>query len=332
MGERPVIAQLISTPTELGVPALVGGFAMLLAAAFALLLRDSRARHLRHRVDRFVVGGGADPMAATAAAAGQVPFRAALSMVGRIGERVRRSTKLYSAQDLEALGAVLQASGFSPARAVPVVLGAKIVLVLLLPVAALLLGEVAGLSGRERVLLLGGGVAAGLIGPDTVVGFMRRRYLKQIRLGISDALDLLVVCSEAGMGLESALEQVTREMHNSNAPTAMVLSSFLDELRMLPDRREAFINFGTRLGLPELRRTATMLAQSQRYGAPLSQALRAVASELRRDRLIRMEEKAMGLPAMLIFPLILFILPTLFIVLIGPAALRMMDAFKGFPH
>ena len=322
---------MIAPSAMLGLPALVAAFALLLGGAFALLLRDSRARFMQHRVDRFVLGTGAEPGSA-AAAASRVPARAALAMIGRLGDRVRRSTKLYSPRDLEALGAVLQASGFNAARAVPVVLGAKIVLVLLLPAAALVYGELAGLAGRERLLLLGGGVAAGLLGPDSVVGFLRRRYLRKIRFGVSDALDLLVVCTEAGMGLESALEQVSREMQHSNPPTALALSSFLDELRMLPDRRDAFVNFGTRLGLPELRRTATMLAQSQRYGAPLSQALRAVATELRRDRLIRMEEKAMGLPAMLVFPLILFILPTLFIVLIGPAALRMADAFKGFSH
>lgn len=320
--------------SALGLPLLVGAFAALLVGAFALLLRDSRARGMQHRVDRYVLGIGADAPTGTAAAAAatRVPLRAALAMVGRIGDRVRRSTKLYSPRDLETLGNVLQASGFNPARAVPLVLGAKIVLIMLLPAASLMYGAVAQINGRERIFLLVGGVIAGLLGPDSVVGVMRRRYLKRIRLGVSDALDLLVVCTEAGMGLESALEQVAREMQHSNPPTAMVLSNFLDELRMLPDRRDAFVNFGTRLGLPELRRTATMLAQSQRYGAPLSQALRAVATELRRDRLLRMEEKAMGLPAMLVFPLIMFILPTLFIVLIGPAALKMADAFKGFTH
>ncbi len=311
-----------SLPT---LPLLAGALVVLLGATAALLLRDRGARQLQQRVDRFVLGSGTE-----AAGGGNAQMRAALSVISLIGDRVRRNSRLYSERDLEALASVLQASGFPARRAIPIVLGTKIVLVGLLPVAALAYGTIAGLPAQDRLMLAGAGLAAGLLGPDGVLGFMRRRYVKQIKLGMSDALDLLVVCSEAGMGLDNALEQVSREMQHSNPPIALALSGFLDDLRLLPDRREAYANFGNRLGVPELKRTATMLAQSQRYGAPLSQALRAVANELRRERIIRMEEKAMRLPAMLVFPLILFILPTLFIVLIGPAALKMTAVFSGF--
>lgn len=297
--------------------------AVLGTGALAVMLRDGSVRHLQQRIDLYVGG-----TAAAESGGGSARLGGALDLIGRLGERARRSTKLYSPQDLDALAAMLHASGFSPRRAVPIVIGTKLLLLLLLPLAALLYGWLADLTGMHRLVLGAVAVPAGLLGPDWVLGFLRRRYLKQIRLGIADALDLLVVCSEAGMGLESAVEQVAREMQHSNPPIAIVLAGFLDELRLLPDRREAFNNFGTRLGLSELRHAATMLAQSQRYGSPLSQALRAVASELRRERLIRMEEKAVRLPALLVFPLILFILPTLFIVLIGPAGLQLMKALK----
>jgi tight adherence protein C len=303
---------------------LAAAAAALGTAALAVLLRDRGLRRLQQRVDAYV--GGIMP-AHTGDATRRIG--SALDLIGRFGEHVRRSTKLYSAQDLEALSAMLHASGFDARRAMPVVIGIKLMLLVLLPTAAVLYGWLAGLSGMHRLLVDAAAMLAGLLGPDWVLGLLRRRHLKQIRLGISDALDLLVVCCEAGMGLESALDQVAHEMQHSNAPTAMVLSTFLDELRLLPDRREAFANLGNRLGLTELRRMAAMLAQSQRYGSPLSQALRAVSAELRRERMIRMEEKAVRLPAMLVFPLILFILPTLFIVLIGPAGLQLMKALHA---
>ncbi len=154
---------------------------------------------------------------------------------------------------------------------------------------------------------------------------MRRPYVKALQRGIADALDLLVVCAEAGMGLESAIEQVAREMRGSNRAMSSALSTLLDELKVLPDRREALTNFGKRSGVEGLRKTSAILAQTLQYGTPLGQALRAVANELRRDRAVRFEEKAVRLPALLVFPLILFILPCLFIVMGASAMMRVFD-------
>ena len=103
----------------------------------------------------------------------------------------------------------------------------------------------------------------------------------------------------------------------------------LDELRVLPDRREAFANFGRRSGVESLRRLSTILGQTLQYGTPLGQALRSVAQDLRRERLVRMEERAIKLPVKLIFPLILFILPSLFIVLVGGSFIRLIDTLSG---
>ena len=127
------------------------------------------------------------------------------------------------------------------------------------------------------------------------------------------------------MGLESALEHVSREMRHSNVPMALALGRLLDDMRVLPDRREAFRNFAEGTGVQGARRVATMLSQSMKYGTPLSQALRSVATDLRRERMISLEAKAAKLPAMLTLPLIVFIMPTLFIVLIGPAILHLGD-------
>ncbi len=297
-----------------------GAIVVLLLSALVVLARGGGTRQIEQRIDLFVHGN-----ASITRGGG---LGGALDVIGHIGEQARRGTRLYSPQDLEALSAILQASGFNARTALPVLLGAKVLLLFLVPLAALVYAWIIHAPPMRQVMIAGIAVPIGLLGPEWGLGFLRRRYTRQIRIGISDTLDLLVVCTEAGMGLESAVEQVAREMAHSNAPMALTLSGFLDELRVLPDRREAFLNFGSRLGIPELRRTATMLAQSQRYGAPLAQSLRAVAAELRRDKMIRMEEKAVRLPGMLVFPLICCIMPTLFILLIGPSGLKMADMFN----
>jgi tight adherence protein C len=168
-------------------------------------------------------------------------------------------------------------------------------------------------------------VPVGILGPDWILKLLRRPYAAALQRGVVDALDLLVVCSEAGLGLESALERVTKEMQHSNRPTANALVGLLDEIRVLPDRREAFLKFAQRSGVEGMQRLATMLSQSQQYGTPLGQALRNVADELRRDRMIKLEERAAKLPAKLVLPLILFILPCLTIVLVGSSILRLLD-------
>jgi tight adherence protein C len=121
-------------------------------------------------------------------------------------------------------------------------------------------------------------------------------------------------------------------MRHSNAATSLALNKLLDDMRVLPDRRDAFRNFADRTGVDGARRVATMLAQSMKYGTPLSQALRTVALDLRRERMTALESKASQLPAMLTLPLILFIMPSLFIVLIGPAFLHLGDMFRTLFH
>jgi tight adherence protein C len=168
----------------------------------------------------------------------------------------------------------------------------------------------------------------GLLIPDWILGAIRRPYTRALRKGIADALDLLVVCTEAGMGLETALERVALEIRHSNPAMASALGTLLDELKVLPNRREALVNFGKRSGVDGIRRMATMLAQTLEYGTPLGQALRNVAGELRRERMARLEERAVRLPVLLVFPMIFLILPSLFIVMGGISFLKLLDTLN----
>jgi tight adherence protein C len=166
------------------------------------------------------------------------------------------------------------------------------------------------------------------MGPRLFLSVMRRRFNAAIRLGTPDMIDLLVVCSEAGMGLESALERVAEEMNQTNPALARVLRGLLDDLRILPNRSEAFERLGSTSD--GLRRFGTMVAQSLSYGTPLGKALRSIAVDLRRERITKVEERAHKLGAKLTIPMVLFLLPAMFVILGASPFLHLIHAFSGF--
>ncbi len=306
---------------------LAGGVVLLVWAALLLMWRAVAARQLEQRVLSVTSGQGGGYRKAPATPLGWV--RGGLQSIGRA---VRSHTGFYSEQDIFALEGMIAGSGFSPQTVLPVLLGVKVVMLVAVPLAVFTYAELAGYTGGHAVVATCLSLPVGLLAPDWIVQLLRRPYLAALRRGVPDALDLLVVCSEAGMGLESALDRVSQEMAHSNPPTAVALGKLLDELRVLPDRREAFRNFATRTGVEGARRIATMLGQSMQYGTPLSQALRTVAIDLRRERMTALEAKAVRVPVLLVLPLVLFLMPTLFIVLTGPSVLRLFDTIRAVAH
>ena len=297
--------------------ALLGALVLLVALAAVLLLQEAGTRDLEARIAA-VIGD-------ERGAVRRSLLPALAAALQALGSAIRERTRLYSEQDLAALAAVLGASGLNPARMLPLVLGAKAAVMVLVPTVAIGYALLAGVSLLQFLLLAAAALPAAVLVPEWALRLLRGPYTRDLRRGASDALDLLVVCTEAGMGLESALDQVAKEMRSSNRAMATALATLVDELRVLPDRRQAFANFGDRSGVEGMRRMATIIAQTLQYGTPLGQALRAVAGELRRERLTRLEAKAVRLPALLVFPLIVFILPALFIALMGSPMLHVMD-------
>ncbi|WP_417459944.1 type II secretion system F family protein [Kordiimonas sp.] len=172
-------------------------------------------------------------------------------------------------------------------------------------------------------------VFLGLKLPDIYITNVKQKRTDLIRKSLPDALDLLVVCAEAGLTLDSALGRVAKELGRASPELADEFSLAAIELGFLPERRQALINLSDRVDLPALRGVVTTLIQSERYGTPLASSLRVLSAEFRNERLMKAEEKAARLPATLTVPLILFILPTLFVVLIGPAACKVADDFIG---
>jgi tight adherence protein C len=139
----------------------------------------------------------------------------------------------------------------------------------------------------------------------------------------------MVVCSEAGLGLESAVDRVAREVAKSHQIVGMEFATFAHELRMLPDRRQAMTRLSERADSDEMKRLTATLNQTMQYGTPLAQAMRTLAGDLRRTRMQRLEERAAKLPALLILPMILFIMPCLFVVLVGPAVINISRFLGG---
>lgn len=319
-------AESLLDPQTLALAIAAGLGALALGSLAAIMLaRAAEDRDITSRV-RGVVRPADRGVHAAAAANAVVNLLA--SPFQKLGESLRAST-FISEKDLAELERAVAALGIDPRRAVPTFVGVKAVALVVIPIGAYLYASQSGYSLRVTAVVTLVGLIVGIFGPNWVVGYMRRPFQKKLQRGLPDALDLLVVCAEAGLGMETAIERVAREMQGTNTPIALEFTILLNELRMLPDRRQALQRFGDRSGIEGFRRLGSTLAQTMRYGTPLSQALRVLAAEMRQERMLKMEEKAIRLPALLVLPLILFIMPSLFIALVGPSVLTIMNALSN---
>ena len=187
------------------------------------------------------------------------------------------------------------------------------------------------LDSASPVALLTGmaSVVAGAYAPDLFVRNAADKRRKRILKGLPDGLDLLVICSEAGLAVDAALTRVAAEMARSCPELADEIGLTAVELGFLPERRKALENLAERTAMRAIRGVVNTLLQTEKYGTPLAQSLRVLAAEYRNERMLKAEDKAAKLPATLTVPLIAFILPTLFVVLLGPAILRAIDGLGG---
>ena len=169
---------------------------------------------------------------------------------------------------------------------------------------------------------------AGFYAPNLYLKNRIDKRRASIMQAFPDALDLLLICVEAGMSIEAAIAKVSQEMGPSSIDLAEELSLLSAELSYLPDRRMAYENLGKRTNHPGVKSVATAMTQAETYGTPLATALRVMAKENRELRMSAAEKKAAALPAKLTVPMILFFLPVLFIVILGPAILNVIDMMK----
>ncbi|MBB4377211.1 tight adherence protein C [Bradyrhizobium sp. Rc3b] len=284
-------------------------------ASCMLIIREIHIRTLDARVSNAVMG----------VAGRSAPFQDLTGWFSSLGMRYRR---FYAEENLDQLRTILQSSGFNHHRALPTWIGVKAVSMALSPIIAGCVAQLFGKALLDVMVFTLIGLAIGILAPRLILAVLKRRFDAAIRLGTPDMIDLLVVCSEAGMGLESGLARVAQEMQETNPAIARVMSGLLDDLRILPSRSDAFEKLGSTSD--GLRRFGIMVGQSLQYGTPVGQALRSIAVDLRRERITKLEERAHKLGAKLTIPMVLFLLPAMFVILGGSPILHLVRSFASF--
>jgi tight adherence protein C len=203
----------------------------------------------------------------------------------------------------------------------PIILGSIMVLLIFV------LNAFPDWSAFKKVIAFGAAIGLGYKGPEIYLGNIIGKRTKAIRQGLPDALDLLVICAEAGLTVDAAFNRVARELGRAYPELGDEFTLTSIEMSFLTERRHAFENLSYRVNLESVKGVVTTMIQTERYGTPLSSALRVLSAEFRNERMMRAEEKAARLPAIMTVPLILFILPVLFVVILGPAACQISDSF-----
>ncbi|NEV63028.1 type II secretion system F family protein [Thiorhodococcus minor] len=226
---------------------------------------------------------------------------------------------------------ILRYAGYNEDGTIRVFYGLKLLATLLVPT---VLFATLKLTGRTMALedLLLYLLLAGLLGyliPDLILRRRAQRRQDRLRKGLPDAMDLLVVCSEAGLGLSAGIQRVSSEITITHPDLAEELSLFSMQTRAGMDNRAALRDLEERTGLEDIQTLVAMLLQSMRFGTSIAETLRIYADELRDKRLQRAQEKAARVGTLMIFPLVLCIMPSFLLVVLGPAILGAIRAFKA---
>jgi tight adherence protein C len=180
-----------------------------------------------------------------------------------------------------------------------------------------------------RVALMGAGFILGWRFPDLVLMRLAARRKMRLEQGFPDALDLLVVCVEVGLSLDQAIEEVARQLASSAPAVAEEFAATAAEMRVLSDRAQALENLAQRTDVQTLHSLVATLVQSVRFGTPLAESLRLIASEMRAERAAKIEERAARLPTLLMIPLMAFIFPALMFVIGTPLLIRILDTLSN---
>ena len=177
-----------------------------------------------------------------------------------------------------------------------------------------------------------GAAFAGWIAPILLVSLLVKQRVKSVATGLPNALELLVVCVEAGLSLEDGLQRVARELEESHPALSGELAQTWAEINILPDRTQALANFAERIDNRSVRSVVGVLSQGLRYGTPLAQALRSGVIEMRNDQMMAMDERTSRLPALMTIPVMIFLMPALLLIILGPVLLSLTDLFHSMMH
>lgn len=299
-------------------------FALLVAGYVVIGSRDPmtrRVRALNERRDLLKNGIVSSPRQ-----------RAQLIDRATLLERIRAvlsALKMLQDEQLKAVQIrLLQAGIRSKDMAVAVIFGRLVLPIVLGGAMALWVygtEDFADWSGFSCYMIVAGTLVLSYKAPDLALKNQVDKRTAAIRKGLPDALDLMVICAEAGLTVDAAFARVSRELRRAYPELGDEFQLTSVELGFLTDRRQALENLAMRVNLDSLRGVVTTMIQTEKYGTPLASALRVLSAEFRHERMMRAEEKAARLPAIMTVPLILFILPVLFVVILGPAACSIKD-------
>ena len=241
-----------------------------------------------------------------------------------LGEKVAEGQK-----DIGPLREKLLQAGYRSPRAVSIYFSLRVVSLVTGAVLIVVLGPMLSLSGTRLLIWVGAAAAAGWILPS---GFLSRKVRirqKELQKALPDTLDMLVVCVEAGLGLNQAIIRVSDEVEHISEEMSEELQIVNLEIRAGTPREEALHHLGTRTGLKDIQGLVAMLIQTDRFGTSIAQALRVHSDDLRLKRRQRAEEAAAKTTIKLVIPLAIFVFPAMFVVILGPAALSIMETFSS---
>ena len=321
-------------PTILGIDVImaasilsaVATFAVLVAIYAATTVKDpmgKRVKALNERREQLKAG----------IVASTSRRRRSISNRNEVADKVRgllASMKMLQAEQVVKAQARLLQAGIRSKDLAFVVIFARFVLPVVFGTAAIVLVYVVDYfpdwGEFKKYGLVAGTLLLAYKAPDLWLKNKVDKRTHAIRKGLPDALDLLVICAEAGLTVDAAFSRVARELGKAYPELGDEFALTSIELGFLTDRRQAFQNLADRIDLESVRGVVTTMIQTEKYGTPLASALRVLSAEFRHARMMRAEEKAARLPAIMTVPLILFILPVLFVVILGPAACSINDA------
>jgi tight adherence protein C len=287
------------------LPLLAFAFGSLIVTAGALALMPRRAAGIDRRLEELTVGRVSDDDE-------QPRLQRLVALIKRVGEKAPQSAK-----ELGTLRLRLVQAGYRRPEALTVFFGIRVVLALILFFVAS-----SPLVGRPNMILSLGGLGLGYILPGIVLARIAKRRAHRIRLALPDALDLLVVSVEAGLGLDQAMARVGSELSSAYPDLADELRLVNLELRAGKARSEALRNMADRSGVDDLGSLVTMLIQTDKFGTSVAQSLRVYSDTLRTKRRQRAEEAAAKTGVKMVFPLVVCIFPVIWIVTIGPAVIK----------
>jgi tight adherence protein C len=249
----------------------------------------------------------------------------AKKQVKRVQEALVSVGKLFSTQGAPRAATMMNRAGYRGPTAILVVRGLQV----LLPVVLVLAVYFTGFYRSNPFIILGGALLAGALLPEIFVLWRVSVRQQRLRRGLPDALDLLVVCVEAGLGIDQALMRVSQELKVVHRELSEELQLVNLEMRLGKTRIDALRELALRTGIEDIKSFVAMLAQTERFGTSIAQSLRVYSDDLRTRRRQRAEEMAAKTTVKMVPPLVLFIFPALMVVILGPAILILIRQFVG---